>query len=144
MSEAFELHQPVECKAGIGKITYFEDNFMEVTLNDGTERTFWGPFEGKVWNYVAPAKKEKSDGISPIWDEILNHPAMSRFYRAAQLEQTAMGFVVEILSGKAVDPWDQLNAFQKMQFISVATALPVGVILEAKLNNTLEELLTNR
>jgi hypothetical protein len=135
----FSVGQEVECKAGIGKITYFEDGFMEVTLGSGIEKDYWAPFDGKVWPYVKPIPVSEL----PVWDDIVNDPAVASNIEDAKWYHAMTSRIVEGFGGSA-GGWDELSGYQKVHFLSVRTGIPVSVLKEARECGKLDEIFQPR
>jgi hypothetical protein len=132
---SFAESDAVECKAGIGEVTYCEDRFMEVRLRDRTERTFNAPFEGKVWHYVKPVPLDEL----PVWTIIMQHPkvlergpAIEDFHRIASVAAMSLG--------GDVSPWAKLRDYQRLNFLAVLTGCPTAVWKDAAETGKLDEL----
>lgn len=135
MVETFKNGDLVECKAGVGTITYFEDDYMDIELKNGTERSFFAPFEGKVWPYVKPVPMSEL----PVWDEILKRvPELT--LAEAWTQSMVAGMAVRILGGQAKE-WDELRAYNKVHYISLITGCPVSIFREAYENGQIETII---
>jgi len=120
----FREGEAVECRHGPAVVTYCEDGFLEIRLDkDGTERTFWAPFDGKVWY---PEPKPGHD----IWDEIVADPCMAETLEAARIFAAAASAMVSMAGGKA-SAWEELTARQQMNFVAVSTGIPAEFWEEA-------------
>lgn len=140
--EDFVLGQTVECKSGIGEITYLEDGLMEVTLKNGVEKNFWKPFSGKVWPYKAP-EKPIPESENPIWETIANNPKIQPYLIGAQAYHSLIGGLLNRIGGGA-GQWDNMSAFQQANVLGIYVGLPTSVLKEAAVTGRLEELFSNR
>jgi hypothetical protein len=125
----------IECKAGLGTVTYCEDGFMEVRLRDRTERTFKAPFDGKVWRYVKPVPVSEL----PVWTTIMSHERVVA--RLGSLHQFhALASMAARAAGGRVSRWDELSDFQKVNFLGVSSGCPAPFWKDAADNGTLDQL----
>jgi hypothetical protein len=132
---SFAEGDPVECKAGIGTVTYCEDGFMEVALKDRTERNFKAPFEGKVWHYVKPVRVADL----PVWTTIMQHPKVLE--RSSALEDFhGITSAVAMVIGGEVSSWSQLSDYQRLNFLAVLTGCPAPFWRDAAESGNLDEL----
>lgn len=136
MTETFKEGDIVECKFGLGTITYFEDGYMDVELaKDRSERSFFEPFEGKVWPYVKPVPVNEL----PLWDEILAKiPEIT--LAEAWMNSVSAGMVVRFLGGEAKD-WKEFSAYNKLNFVAVTTGCPQSVLKDAYESGNLDALI---
>lgn len=126
MVTEFKEGDDVECKAGRGTVTYCEDGFMEVRLLDRTERTFFAPFQGKVWQYVKLIPVEEL----PVWSEIVKHPDVSpHLGRVAQFQAVLTALASR--TGGQAESWKNLADFHKCNFLAAMTGCPVAIWREA-------------
>lgn len=136
MDVTFAQGDEVECKAGIGTITYFEDGYMDIELTkDCSERSFFAPFEGKVWPYVKPVPVNEL----PLWDEILAKiPEIT--LAEAWMNSVSAGMAVRFLGGEAKD-WKELSAYNKLNFVAVTTGCPLSIFKDAYESGNLDVLI---
>jgi|SRR5690606_31937943 len=123
MSNKFSEGQVVNTKFGVGKITYYDDDYMDVVVN-GAEKNFFAPFDGKVWEYQQPSAGDQ------MWLDILARADMATLIRLTKLNLHAISFVVSLYKGNTTE-WDDLTATQKMNHIAVTSKLPLAVWAEA-------------
>lgn len=135
MSIIFTAGQIVNTKYGVGKITYFEDDYMDIVIN-GKEHNFFAPFEGKVWEYTPPPPKDQ------IWRDILARPDMTPLIALTKLNLHGMNFMMSLLNGSIAE-WDDLTPTQKMNHVAIATAIPLTFWAEAKETGKLDELIAH-
>lgn len=135
MSVCFSKDQTVNTKYGAGKITYFEDDYMDVVVN-GKEHNFFAPFEGKVWEYTPPPPKDQ------IWRDILARPDMAPLIALTKLNLHGMNFMMSLLNGSTAE-WDELTPTQQMNHVAVATAIPLTFWAEAKESGNLDKLIAH-
>lgn len=134
----FKLGQKVECKHGLGKITYLEDGLMEVTLTNGVEKNFWEPFDGKVWPCLEPAK-QPSVSEHPVWSEITSNPSVIDHMNGAKAYHTLIGGLLTRLGGGASN-WDKMSPYQQVNVLAVYSGIPIGVLKEAAETDSLDKL----
>jgi hypothetical protein len=132
---SFAEGDAVECKAGVGEVTYCEDGFMEVRLKDRTERTFNAPFEGKVWHYVMPV----SVSDLPVWTTIMQHPKV-RERSPALVDFHRIASVAAMSLGGDTRPWTALDDFQRVNFLAILVGCPAVIWRDAAENGRLDEL----
>lgn len=133
MAVNFSEGQTVNTKFGVGKITYCDDDYMDVVVA-GAERNFFAPFVGKVWEYTPPPPKDQ------IWRDILARPDMTPLIALTKLNLHGMNFMMSLLNGSIAE-WDDLTPTQQMNHVAVATAIPLAFWAEAKESGNLEKLI---
>ncbi|WP_315921133.1 hypothetical protein [Mesorhizobium sp. SP-1A] len=134
MAMNFSEGQTVNTKYGVGKITYFDDDYMDVVVN-GKEYNFFAPFEGKVQEYTPPPPKDQ------IWRDILARPDMAPLIALTKLNLHGINFMMSLLNGSTAE-WDELTPTQKMNHVAVATAIPLTFWAEAKETGKLDDLIS--
>jgi len=122
----FKMNDEVECKHGVGRVTYCEDGFMELRLHNGIEKNFFAPFAGKVWPYVKPVPVEEL----PLWTDLINHPAVAPHMEAVHDYQFSMSMIVAWVKGNAA-AWSTLSDYQKANFLAVYSGCPLEYWREA-------------
>lgn len=130
----FKAGDVVEFKHGTGVISYYENGYMDISLDrDRSERSYFAPFEGKVWHWVKPVPINER----PEWHEIV-------VYASDPLEKTHSIYeqscsIVTILGGY-VAPWEELTPFQKMNYLCLHTGFLTEDWLTAFTKGKLKEL----
>lgn len=130
MENIFAKGQTVNTKYGVGTITYFEDDYMDVDIN-GRERNFFAPFSGKVWQYSPPPPKDQ------IWRDILDRSDMAPILSLTKLNVHGINFMTSLFKGNVTE-WEELTPTQQMFHVSNATHVPLSVWKDASETNELD------
>ena len=120
----YELGTIVNTPKGKGEVVYAEDGYIEVSVK-GADMGFEMP-SNLISEYVEPEKSEpKTDMCEPTpeYDAICQEAELDEMsVLLAKTAHTKAAMAVRALNGEAAS-WEDLNSFQKLNFIKMATGV---------------------